>query len=403
MRWLLLSLIVSAAQAQPRRGDAAPDPGIDTFLNAPADASWGDTFGQAVVMDFWATWCAPCVASIPHLNAVADSLAGRPVVFVALTEEDAATVAPFLARRPIHGWVGLDPDSSGVHAFGVSAIPQTALIGRDGRLAAVVHPTQVTVAMIDSLLAGIPLNRPDRPSAFLDSLMALARRPMPAASADAVTEVRWMLEGERPPFGSWPGRPIDPERREARWNGDLKLLFYLSPLDPPPGNEIGGATLVGPDSLLRRRASIHIVAPDLPEEAFRPYVFDVLSQTLGITVRDEVRTIPVLRLRQSEGGMRLPPSSGDARTSGAEGVISASGATLAQIARSLETCLETPVVDETGAEGTYSLHLLLDPTVVDCDRASDAQTEAVRQALREEAGLDLVPGVAVRPVIVVAP
>lgn len=410
MRALLLAVLFSfaAVQAQPRRGDAAPDPGAEAFLNAPDGAAWADTFGQAVVLDFWATWCGPCVSAIPHLNALADRFAGRPVRFVSLTAESAEAVRPFLAQHPIRGWVGLDTDSTGAAAYGVTGIPQTALIGRDGRLAAIVHPTEITAATLDSLLAGFDLDRPDvaRPPFSRDSLMARVERyrATPAPST-RVSDVRWMNPGEHPPVYERFGPSIDAERRDAIWDGPLELLLRYSPASGSLGE--GGfpdlARVVGPDSLVGRSASFRITAPDVPEADFRRHVFETVGAALGITIRDAVQPTPILLLRQSEGGMSLKPSTASTRSSGRNGAISARGATLGDIARALESCLETPVLDETGVEGAYDLQLLMDPAAVHCDRPDDAQTAAVREALRETAGLDLVPDTQTLPVIVVEP
>lgn len=412
MRVLVLLLIAaSAAHAQPRRGDAAPDPGIDAWLNAPAEASWTDTAGQAVVLDFWATWCAPCVAAIPHLNALADAFAGRPVVFVSLSDEPAATVAPFLARRPIRGLVGLDADSSGARAYGVSGIPQTALIGRDGRLAAIVHPADITAATIDSLLAGQVLRRPDRAArSLMDSVMAAVRsrpRPSRARPTEAVSQIRWLERGEWPGDRSGYGRPVEPTTRRAQWTGMLWWMLQNSWTGPgpewPDGVRPDRVRVVMPDSLAHRTVTVDLVAPDVPEEAFRAYAFDEIGRALGLTIRDAEGPLEALVLRQSEGGMTLTPSTASGRSSGMGGVISVRGLTLREIAQALERCLEVPVVDETGARGTYAMQLVMDPETVHCDRPDAAQNAAVRAALRETAGLDLVPETRVLRSVVVEP
>ena len=363
------------------------------------------------MLDFWATWCAPCVASIPHLNAVADSVAGRPVRFISVTDEPADVVAPFLVRRAIRGWVGLDADSSAAAAFGVTGIPQTALIGRDGRLAAIVHPTDVTVATIDSLLAGLPLARPDRAArSLMDSVMATVRsrpRPSRALPTEAVARVRWLVPGEWPGDRSGYGRPVEPTMRQARWTGPLWMMLQNSWLGPGPESP-GGVRpdpmrVVGPDSLTERSAIIDLAAPDVPEEAFRAYAFEEIGRALGVTIRDAEQPVDVLLLRQSEGGIRLTASAASRRSSSTDGVISVRGLTLHEVAQALERCLEMPVIDETAVEGTYEMQLLMDPATVHCERPDAAQNAAVRAALRETAGLDLVPETRVLPVVVVEP
>ncbi len=90
--------------------DPAPEPGIERLLQAPAgaEATLEALRGSVVVLDFWATWCAPCVASFPHMLELEKQFAGRPVRFISVTDESAAAVEKMLRKREIPGWIGLD-------------------------------------------------------------------------------------------------------------------------------------------------------------------------------------------------------------------------------------------------------------------------------------------------------
>ena len=92
----------------------------------------GKLRGKVVVLEFWATWCGPCVAAMPHMNGLADRYKGK-VQFIEITDEGRETVAPFLAKRPMSGWVGLDTDRSVFDAYCVKGIPMTVLVRPDSR------------------------------------------------------------------------------------------------------------------------------------------------------------------------------------------------------------------------------------------------------------------------------
>src|SRR6516165_2428313 len=97
--------------AQPvRLGAPAPSLNLSKLLNAPSDAvaNWPALRRQAVVLEFWATWCPPCVEQIPHLNKLAEQFRDSKVLFLSVTYEDAATVLAFTARRPMAEWIGID-------------------------------------------------------------------------------------------------------------------------------------------------------------------------------------------------------------------------------------------------------------------------------------------------------
>lgn len=94
--------------------------------------------GKVVLVEFWATWCGPCVAEIPTIRALYDKYhaAGFEVVGISL-DNDRAAVADFVAAKEIPWPVILDgrgPGNSLADRYGVRAIPAPFLIGRDGNV-----------------------------------------------------------------------------------------------------------------------------------------------------------------------------------------------------------------------------------------------------------------------------
>ncbi|MBZ5496386.1 MAG: TlpA family protein disulfide reductase [Acidobacteriia bacterium] len=151
-----MAVAVNAQTSAPKVGEHAPPLALETILSSqPAGSpTWDSLRGKAVVLEFWATWCGPCIEQIPHLNELAAKLAGRPVQFLSITDEDRDKVAKFLATRPISGWVALNPSRSQFKAYDVIGIPHTVLVDRNGRIAGITHPQQVTEAVLKDLIAG---------------------------------------------------------------------------------------------------------------------------------------------------------------------------------------------------------------------------------------------------------
>ena len=117
-------------------GKPAPDFELETLS--------GDTFKLAdslgkevVVLDFWATWCTPCIKALPEVMAAVDEFEGQGVRLVAVNQQEAAgKVSKFLEAK---GWdmeVVLDNDRqrSVGSKFGVTGIPTTFIIGKDGKV-----------------------------------------------------------------------------------------------------------------------------------------------------------------------------------------------------------------------------------------------------------------------------
>jgi len=89
--------------------------------------------GKIIILDFWATWCGPCIRSIPTLIEVSKEYKDSGVELVLVNcEEPETRVRPFLERLKSIPTVVLDSDGTVGKQYNVAAIPQTVLIDREG-------------------------------------------------------------------------------------------------------------------------------------------------------------------------------------------------------------------------------------------------------------------------------
>jgi thiol-disulfide isomerase/thioredoxin len=136
-------------------GEAAPPLALaKTFQGPDASAvNWEALKGKVVVLDFWATWCAPCIASIPHWNELALQFKEKPVVFLAITDENEAVVSTFLKKTLIRSWIGIDGVGRPTReVFGVNGIPTTFIVNQVGVVAAITHPAKLQPRDIDEVI-----------------------------------------------------------------------------------------------------------------------------------------------------------------------------------------------------------------------------------------------------------
>lgn len=111
-----------------------PPPALD--LPAWPEGRWrlSQARGQVVVLNFWASWCEPCVAELPSLERLARRHAadGLQVLALNFRERDAA-IERFLARHPLALPILRDPDGAAAKACRVRVFPTTVVLARHGR------------------------------------------------------------------------------------------------------------------------------------------------------------------------------------------------------------------------------------------------------------------------------
>lgn len=96
-----------------------------------------DSPDQVLLLNFWATWCPPCREEIPDLVALQDEMgtSGLQIVGIALDQEGAEVVQPFLEEHDVNYPNVLDPDGTISNQFDqVYGLPTTIVIGPDGTI-----------------------------------------------------------------------------------------------------------------------------------------------------------------------------------------------------------------------------------------------------------------------------
>ena len=113
-------------------GDPAPDVEFENFDGEIRRIS--DLRGQPVVLNFWASWCPPCVAEMPYIESVHRDL-GDEVAFLGMNTQDSMGPALDLVEQTgVTYELGLDPDGDIFRGFSVFTMPMTFFINADGEI-----------------------------------------------------------------------------------------------------------------------------------------------------------------------------------------------------------------------------------------------------------------------------
>ena len=166
-RWLTavamsLVLMTGAHAAGFEARPATPAPELKAHDLKGVPRTLVDYRGKVVLLNFWASWCPPCLREMPSLERLRTRMAGRPLEIVALASAEAQDdVTPYLARMKLGFPVLLDPDGDNTRRWKVFALPTSFVLDAEGRVRYVLTgPTEwdegEALKVIESLLAERP-------------------------------------------------------------------------------------------------------------------------------------------------------------------------------------------------------------------------------------------------------
>lgn len=168
----LPSPISTTAEAQLRRtlnvGDKAPQIRTHEWLKGDELTSYEP--GQVYVLDFWATWCAPCIAAMPHLSELQEKHAENGLNIVAISVDSVRNtgqlnddliqrIKNFVVENDQRMQFAVAIDDSGFSdravrmAYGMQSIPATFIVDREGRIAYGGNPTPTFDRVLELVMA----------------------------------------------------------------------------------------------------------------------------------------------------------------------------------------------------------------------------------------------------------
>ena len=225
-----------------RIGDPAPRLQLSEFLIGSPEAGRFDR-GEITVVEFWATWCAPCVAGIPALNELDRRFSDRSVTLIGVTREESPLVRRFLDAAAPNATptfaVATDESGRSTAAFMTAArrrgIPCVFVVDRNGRIAWTGHPKDLEPPLEKIVAGSWNLDEARR-----DQIRSGRVRQTISGIRDQIAAARSMDEHR--------GVITSIDEAIARGDGDPELelekfRILIGPLADPRGYELGWSLL----------------------------------------------------------------------------------------------------------------------------------------------------------------
>jgi uncharacterized protein (TIGR03435 family) len=338
--------------------------------------------GKVVVLEFWATWCAPCIGEIPVLNKLQADVDPKKVQILSVDDEDPAVVQAFLKKHTMAGWVAQDTTGKLLATYGVTARPATVVIDGNGKVVSTdVPPDKLQAAQLMKLAAGksVTLVGKSDPQmqAALEAATAQAFQQqglisqLPAGgSGVSITIAESPADGSEPDTHIMEQSPSDIDITNA---SPMNLLVFGAGI-PRTRIDING-------TLPKTIYNLHVHLKGADAHDRMEAVLVAWKSATGLQIQRSKQPIPSLVLKstpQAESLLAKSSHGGLAYYDSKASVLHCMNAPMSELSAALETGLKTPVIDETGLAGSLSLNL---PTANDL--------AVVKTALNDKAGLTL--------------
>ena len=169
-------------------GTDAPDVTATTWLNSDEGESPipADMEKKLLLVEFWGTWCGPCVRSMPKIQALWERYRHMGLIVVAVTREGASDVRSWLKEREYTMPVACDPSEDCISKWKVSRWPTTYLVGANGKILYAGAPYSVEAAIEKAL--GLPTSPSSLLTHYLDAGLGNLEQMLELLQADLMRD-----------------------------------------------------------------------------------------------------------------------------------------------------------------------------------------------------------------------
>ena len=354
---IILYFTVIAAYAQEIQiGEEVPTLEFQLIDKQQAIHSYKAKKGTALLIDFWASWCSPCIENMPHLESLKEKFEGKLEVIV-VSQEKVERISRFIRKKPFKFLFAQDTGELRAY-FPYQVIPHSVLIAPSGQLVAISSPENITENVISAVLRGEKIDLPIKKDHF---------------QFDPTAEYFQFDEAKRELFQLQPFMSGIPSFSKSYYDGKYKnrrlTIFNLNVegLYRKAYNISTYRMVYEFDEALidwenkENRYCLNVVVDD-PERLYS-YMQEQLPLHTNVSAVATSSKIKVLVISKSDGIAKLKPASVAGSTQARGDHFKNKGASISEFCNYLEGfgIVGMAVVDETNDDQLYDIDFSFDP------------------------------------------
>lgn len=357
--FLLLLILVGLASCKNENtiaelGKTVPNQTFSTILNSnQKEISLSDLKGKPIILEFWATWCGPCIPAMKKLDSL-QTIFGDQIEIITISAEKPERLQKFIESSKTS--LRIVSDTTHLKKFKYQVIPHTIVIDKNGIVRAITNPENVTESVIQNLISNDEIDLAFKDDFYVDPTLEVK-------TIKAVSNSDYRIELKSYDQSKRGGSKIlkDPEGAVngiEMWNNTLPRLYQtlfdvasyhrvvyndgLSDEDFPYDNE--------------NRYNMIVEVSDTYQNEWKKIGIDFLNENFDVNAKMGVDTLNCFVLRNIDNTIEESISE-ETEYMFMGSILKTKKIKMSQLAEYLENFTSLPVLDVTELNGAYDIDL----------------------------------------------
>lgn len=392
---IVIITIPSYGQKKQLIGQKLPNPSIEILLQASHSSlnSWEPLEGKWVLLEFWTTWCAPCIKKLPEFNQMVKEMENENIEFISISPEKKSTIEKFLKRKSISGWIGVDADNDFLKALSIKSYPTTILVNPKGIIEAYIPTKNLNKKTLSNFINSKRINQSTKVNSnkkisFNENSAGVVKKVIKPSGEKNIS----LNKGSKDVKKSKPLYSIEIKKTDNKFgftmkgkkNGILRstsitLLDLIS-----YAYNMSNHLIFGNKELLVQKYDVNIKLPKGDTELFEKMLQKSIENKLRFKIVKEKRNVlnyEMLAPNRVSKNLFIVQDKSRTRSNASndDGIIGVSNSTLDYLVKVLEQTLNAEVLDKTNLKDRYDYNLYWNPNL----------PNSIIKALKKQLGLEL--------------